>query len=178
MAVDSPNKKPGRRKEETGEQITIVQWNQKDLTFTGTELSKERIKKVATTIKSISKASVIAMEEVVSGIGGVKAVQQIVNQLNEDAKQDWKYELSAVVNPNSPRKKEHYAVIWRKSHMGEDVVCRRIMPNGFEPVRPDDDEADINTGNADNNTNGYINALSNYINNQLFHLFLPRLCQR
>ncbi len=85
------------------------------------------------------------MEEVVSGDGGERAVAEIVEKLNEKLNKklqdknlqddDWTYALSAVVNPNSPRKKERYAVIWRKSHMGEygeeNVRHQCIMPNGF-----------------------------------------------
>jgi len=93
----------------------------------------------------IDNPSVIAMEEVVSGDGGERAVAEIVEKLNEKLNKklqdknlqddDWTYALSAVVNPNSPRKKERYAVIWRKSHMGEygeeNVRHQCIMPNGF-----------------------------------------------
>ena len=122
----------GRHKKKIDEQITIVQWNQKDLTRTDTDLSGDRIEKVAKTINNMDNPSVIAMEEVVSGEGGERAVKEIVAKLKKD---DWTYALSDVVNPNSPRKKERYAVIWRKSHMGEygeeNVRHQCIMPNGF-----------------------------------------------
>ena len=62
----------GRPSINKDERITIVQWNQKDLTRTDTRLSGDRIEKVAKTINNMIKIdnpSVIAMEEVVSGEG-------------------------------------------------------------------------------------------------------------
>ena len=137
----------GRHKTNKAEQITIVQWNQKDLTRTDTDLSGDRIEKVAKTINNMDNPSVIAMEEVVSGEGGERAVKEIVAKLKKD---DWTYALSDVVNPNSPRKKERYAVIWRKSHMGEDVRHQCIMPNGFLPR---DSDVNIGAGSIDLNVN-------------------------
>ena len=112
--------------------IKIVQWNQKDLTRTDTEPHKERIDKVARTIRDMAP-DVCVLEEVVSGGGGERAVKEIVAKLNEYAKSDdWRYALSNLVDPMKTKKKEHYAVIWQKASMGDQPLHYR--KNGEVPL--------------------------------------------
>lgn len=124
----------------------IMQWNQKDLTLLaetadGYNESVERSTKVARTIKEFNGNNgpgVCVFQEVRTGGGGKRAVEFIVNYLNEKSKDDsWRYKLSGEVNPQG-RRRELYAVLWRHELMGElhaDPAENgyRIMTDGFYP---------------------------------------------
>lgn len=125
----------------------VMQWNQKDLTLLadtadGYEASVDRAEKVARTIKEIHKSNkgpgVCVFEEVRTGGGGKRAVEFIVNYLNENSDDDsWRYKLSGEVNPQG-RRRELYAVLWRQELMGDLHADpaengHRIMTDGFYP---------------------------------------------
>lgn len=124
----------------------VMQWNQKDLTLLATTAdgykeSVERSTKVARTIKEFNGNNgpgVCVFQEVRTGGGGKRAVEFIVDYLNENSYDDsWRYKLSGEVNPQG-RRRELYAVIWRQELMGDLHADpaengHRIMTDGFYP---------------------------------------------
>lgn len=88
-------------------QLSIASWNIRHL---GKSKSDETISYIA---KSISDFDIIAVQEVVVGPEGAKAVSKIVNQLNTKNNQ-WDYVLSDPTTGSSA-KSERYAYIWKKN---------------------------------------------------------------
>lgn len=82
--------------------------------------------------------SVCVFEEIRTGGGGERALTEIVQYLNEKTSDNtWTFETSGEVNPMS-RRRELYAVLWRKSVMGDLLADERgnghrLMTNGFNP---------------------------------------------
>lgn len=124
----------------------IMQWNQKDLTLLsktsdGYTDSVERANNVARTImeaKSGKSPAICVFQEVRTGGGGKRALEYIVDCLNNNKKSKnttWRYHLSGEVNPQG-RRREMYAVIWSTDIMGELCVDtthngHRLMTDGF-----------------------------------------------
>ena len=85
--------------------------------------------------------SVCVFEEIRTGGGGERALTEIVQYLNDPKKSSdntWTFETSGEVNPMS-RRRELYAVLWRKSVMGDLLADERgnghrLMTNGFNPM--------------------------------------------
>lgn len=117
----------------------IMQWNQKDLTLLsktsdGYADSVERADNVARTImeaKSGKSPAICVFQEVRTGGGGKRALEYIVDCLNNNKKSNkttWHYQLSGEVNPQG-RRREMYAIIWSCDIMGD--LCADSTSNGY-----------------------------------------------
>jgi deoxyribonuclease-1-like protein len=88
-------------------QISICSWNLKDF---GNSKSFEEIKFIANTVKGYD---VLAIQEVVAGIGGAQAVAKLWEMLNESGSK-WDYIISDPTS-SSAYKTERYAFLWKTS---------------------------------------------------------------
>lgn len=88
-------------------QITISSWNIRDM---GKSKSDEVIGYMAETLRNFD---VVAIQEVVAGPGGAKAVARLADELNRKGSK-WNYAIS---NPteSSPYTSERYAYLWKPS---------------------------------------------------------------
>lgn len=88
-------------------QVKIVSWNIENF---GKSKTDSQLNSIANTIRNYD---IIAIQEVVAGDGGAKAVAELVGILNEKGAK-WDYSIS---NPTSGTsyKKERYAYIWKTS---------------------------------------------------------------
>ena len=85
--------------------VSLCSWNLKDL---GKRKSVEEIRFIAQTVKNYD---VIAIQEVVAGLGGAQAVARLADELNRTGNQ-WDYTIS---DPTSGTRyeRERYAFIWK-----------------------------------------------------------------
>jgi deoxyribonuclease-1-like protein len=92
-----------------GTSITICSWNLKDF---GKSKSDEEISFIANVLKEYD---VVAIQEVVAGMGGPQAVARLAEQLNRKGGK-WDYTIS---DPTSSfaYKQERYAFIWKTSRV-------------------------------------------------------------
>lgn len=92
-------------------QVKILSWNVENL---GKSKSDETIAYIAQTIKDYD---VVALQEVVAGYGGAKAVARLADELNRTGTQ-WDYIVS---NPTtgSSYKTERYAYLWKPSKVAK-----------------------------------------------------------
>ena len=88
--------------------ISIVSWNIKDL---GKSKNDAEIDFIANTVKGFD---VIAIQEVVAGIGGPQAVARLHDALNRKGSK-WDYVISEPTSGDSPNSSERYAFIWNTS---------------------------------------------------------------
>ena len=89
--------------------ISICSWNLKHF---GNSNSDESIDFIANTIKDYD---IIAIQEVVAGIGGPQAVARLNDALNRKGSK-WDYSISAPTS-GSPQSSERYAFIWKTSRL-------------------------------------------------------------
>ncbi len=87
--------------------ISIVSWNLKHFGKSKTDIE---IEKIADLLKTYD---VVAVQEVVAGDGGAKAVARLADELNRKGAK-WDYAIS---NPtqSSPYRSERYAYLWKTS---------------------------------------------------------------
>lgn len=89
------------------QEVSICSWNIEDL---GSSKDDKEILYIASKIKSYD---IIAIQEVVAGYGGAKAVAKLVDELNRMGSA-WDYSVSDPTFSSS-YKTERYAYIWKKS---------------------------------------------------------------
>ena len=87
--------------------ISICSWNLKDF---GKSKSDVEIEFMASTIQGYD---IIAVQEVITGIGGAQAIARLVDQLNRKGK-SWDYTISDPTISSSAYTSERYAFIWNK----------------------------------------------------------------
>ncbi|MGN7986151.1 endonuclease/exonuclease/phosphatase family protein [Pedobacter sp. 22226] len=90
--------------------ISVLSWNLKDLGVSKSAADIEMIARV------IARYDVVAIQEVVAGSGGPKALSRLVNELNKDSRK-WKYEISEVTSGTSAHKAERYAFLWQDARV-------------------------------------------------------------
>lgn len=88
-------------------QVKILSWNVENL---GKSKSDETIAYIAQTVKDYD---IVALQEVVAGYGGAKAVARLADELNRTGTQ-WDYIVSNPTTGNS-YKTERYAYLWKPS---------------------------------------------------------------
>ncbi|WP_127845905.1 endonuclease/exonuclease/phosphatase family protein [Psychroflexus aestuariivivens] len=88
-------------------QVSLASWNIKDF---GQSKSEEEIAFISETLKDFD---IVAIQEVVAGPGGAKAVALLADALNRSGAK-WDYAIS---NPtqSSPYRSERYAFLWKPS---------------------------------------------------------------
>lgn len=89
--------------------LSVCSWNIRDF---GNSKSEAEIAFIATTIQSFD---IIAIQEVVAGQGGARAVARLADQLNRTGNK-WDYSISNVTS-SSAYKAERYAFIWKTSNV-------------------------------------------------------------
>lgn len=90
--------------------ISILSWNIQHL---GRTKSEESLRFIANIIKDYD---VIAIQEVVAKTGGVKAVSDLINILNEiDQPTEWNGVVSQITSGDNAQENERYAFIWNES---------------------------------------------------------------
>ena len=89
-------------------QTRLMSWNLKDF---GSSKTDEDISAIAEIIKPYD---IIAIQEVVAGPGGAKAVARLHEALNRKGTK-WDYEISPVTSGSSAHKAERYAFFWQAS---------------------------------------------------------------
>jgi deoxyribonuclease-1-like protein len=87
--------------------ISICSWNLKDF---GRSKSDVEIEFMASTIQGYD---IIAVQEVITGVGGAQAIARLVDQLNHKGK-SWDYTISDPTISSSASTSERYAFIWNK----------------------------------------------------------------
>lgn len=90
----------------TAQSIKICSWNIQNF---GKSKQDSTINFIAETIKNFD---VIAIQEVVAGYGGAKAVAKLVAELNYKSAK-WDYSISNPTSSNNSFKIERYAFIWK-----------------------------------------------------------------
>ena len=85
--------------------ISICSWNLKDF---GRSKSDVEIEFMASTIQGYD---IIAVQEVITGVGGAQAIARLVDQLNRKGK-SWDYTISDPTISRSAYTSERYAFIW------------------------------------------------------------------
>lgn len=90
-------------------QTTLLSWNIENL---GQSKANSDINFIAFTIKDFD---LVAIQEVVAGPGGAKAVAKIVDQLNRKGTK-WEYVISDPTS-SSAHKTERYAFLWKMSRV-------------------------------------------------------------
>lgn len=91
-------------------QLSVLSWNLKDF---GVSKSSADISLIA---RIIEPYEVIAIQEVVAGPGGPRAVRRLVDELNK-GRLKWKFDISAVTSGTSAHKAERYAFLWQDSRV-------------------------------------------------------------
>lgn len=91
------------------EQISLISWNIRDF---GKTKNSEELDRIAEIVRD---ADIVAIQEVVSGYGGARAVAKLADNLNRKGAK-WDYVIS---NPtNSPKYvTERYAFIWKTKNI-------------------------------------------------------------
>ena len=89
-------------------QVSVCSWNIMNL---GKSKSDSELDVMANAIKSYD---VIAIQEVVAGYGGAKAVSRLVSILNRKGSK-WEYIISNPTTSSNPSSRERYAFIWKPS---------------------------------------------------------------
>ncbi len=90
-------------------QLKLSTWNIKDL---GQSKSTEEIAFMA---QILSDVDVVAVQEVVAGPGGAKAVARLADELNRTGAK-WQYSIS-LPTQSSPYSSERYAYLWKTSRL-------------------------------------------------------------
>jgi deoxyribonuclease-1-like protein len=89
--------------------LTICSWNVKRLGSSKTEVQLELM------ASQIHHADLIALQEVVIGDDGKKALNKLIYYLKTYSNTDWQYILSDVTTSDIAQEKERYAYIWKKN---------------------------------------------------------------
>ncbi|MDQ0968968.1 deoxyribonuclease-1-like protein [Flavobacterium sp. W4I14] len=89
-------------------QLSVISWNLKDL---GISKSDAEIGMIA---RTLNPYDVVAVQEVVAGPDGPKAVARLADALNRKGVK-WEYEISAVTSGSSAHKAERYAFFWQSA---------------------------------------------------------------
>jgi deoxyribonuclease-1-like protein len=97
-------------------QISICSWNIMNL---GKSKSDSELLVIANAIKSYD---IIAIQEVVAGYGGAKAVSRLVAILNDKGSK-WDYIISNPTTSTNPSSRERYAFIWKPSIVKKTGNC-------------------------------------------------------
>ena len=97
-------------------QISICSWNIMNL---GKSKSDSELIVMANAIKSYD---IIAIQEVVAGYGGAKAVSRLVAILNTKGSK-WDYVISNPTTSANPSSRERYAFIWKPSSVTKTGNC-------------------------------------------------------
>lgn len=88
-------------------QVKICAWNLCDM---GQSKSEKTIQQTADILKTFD---VVALQEIVAGPEGAKAVAKLADALNRTGS-DWRYSVSVATNGNR-QKRERYAFLWKPS---------------------------------------------------------------
>ena len=91
--------------------VTVCSWNIQNF---GQSKSNEEISFIASTVKAFD---IIAIQEVVAGLGGPPAVARLSDQLNRLGDK-WEYTISHGTS-GSLGSKERYAFIWKKNRVNK-----------------------------------------------------------
>ena len=100
----------------TFSQVSICSWNIMNL---GKSKSDSELMVMANAIKSYD---IIAIQEVVAGYGGAKAVSRLVAILNTKGSK-WDYVISNPTTSANPSSRERYAFIWKPSSVSKTGNC-------------------------------------------------------
>ena len=110
-------------------QVSVVSWNLQNF---GKSKTPEQITFIANTIKQFD---IVAIQEVVSGVGGAQTVARLVDELDRTGT-DWDYVVSAPSSPNGTES-ERYAFLWKtavvKKHRSwvDDLFVHEISREPF-----------------------------------------------
>ena len=102
-------------------QVKICSWNLQNL---GKSKSDAEIAFMAQTLK---KLDVVALQEVVAGYGGPRAVARLADELNRTGAK-WDYEISDATN-STPYATERYAFLWKTKKVKK--VHKSILEQNF-----------------------------------------------
>jgi len=91
-------------------QVSVCSWNIMNL---GKSKSDSELSVMANTLKDYD---VIAIQEVVAGLGGAQAVSRLVNLLNTKGTK-WNYTISNPTTSNNPSSSERYAFLWKTARI-------------------------------------------------------------
>ncbi|PWS29540.1 endonuclease [Pedobacter yonginense] len=91
-------------------QVSILSWNLKDL---GISKTQTEFAFMANLMKGYD---LVAIQEVVAGPNGPKAVAELALELNRTGF-SWDYTISAVTSGGSVHKSERYAVLWKTARL-------------------------------------------------------------
>lgn len=86
--------------------ILLLSWNLRDF---GDSKNDDEVNFIAEVVK---RFDVIAIQEVVAGLGGPKAVARLVDNLNRKGAK-WDYVISDPTSGNNSYKRERYAFVWK-----------------------------------------------------------------
>lgn len=90
--------------------ITLVSWNLENL---GRSKNDAEINFIATIVKDFD---IIAVQEVVAGVGGAQSVARLGDALNRKGSQ-WDYRISDPTSGINSYKRERYAFLWKTSRV-------------------------------------------------------------
>lgn len=102
-------------------QVKVSTWNIKHM---GKSKTDERISYMANLLKDFD---VIALQEVVAGPGGAKAVARLADELNRKGFK-WQYSISDPTQ-SSPYSSERYAYLWKTNKL--KIVGKAWLDNNF-----------------------------------------------
>jgi endonuclease/exonuclease/phosphatase family metal-dependent hydrolase len=97
-------------------QVSVCTWNIMNL---GKSKSDRELEVMA---KAINSYDIIAIQEVVAGYGGTKAVSRLVSILNRKGSK-WEYVISNPTTSTNPSSRERYAFIWKPSIVKKIGIC-------------------------------------------------------
>ena len=97
-------------------QVSVCSWNIMNL---GKSKSDSELNIIANSIKSYD---IIAIQEVVAGYGGAKAISRLVSILNGKGSK-WEYVISNPTTSTNPSSRERYAFIWKPSIVKKTGNC-------------------------------------------------------
>lgn len=92
------------------EQVSICSWNIQNF---GKSKSDKEIGFIA---RTINRFDIVALQEVVSGPEGPKAVAKLLDALSRKGFK-WDYAVSPVVSSDNPYQRERYAFLWKPSRV-------------------------------------------------------------
>ncbi len=93
-------------------QVSVCSWNIMNL---GKSKSDSELTVIANTINNYD---IIAIQEVVAGAGGTKAVSRLVALLNAKGSK-WDYAISNATTTNNPSSSERYAFLWKTARVNK-----------------------------------------------------------
>ncbi len=97
-------------------QVSVCSWNIMNL---GKSKSDSELDVMANAIKTYD---IIAVQEVVAGYGGAKAVSRLAAILNSKGAK-WDYAISNSTTSNNPSSRERYAFIWKSASVKKIGNC-------------------------------------------------------